>query len=131
QASVTISALLTIGTAAGPLAGATAGAPYYQIVSASGGVPTYTWSLSSAPSTFPFDLDPATGVISGIAPLATGNYTFTLMVSDSSGPPATASQSFSILVSAAPGAGLPSVNLAPAPPAGTVGVAYSHTFTAT
>ncbi len=130
QQSVSISALLTISTPGGPLAGATAGAPYYQMVSASGGVPNYTWSLTTAAATFPFKLDPATGVISGTAPLAAGNYAFTLMVSDSSGPPATASQSFSILVSAAPG-GTPTVNAAPPPPAGTVGVAYSHTFTAT
>ncbi|HVE26556.1 MAG TPA: putative Ig domain-containing protein, partial [Sporichthya sp.] len=130
QQSVTISSLLTITTPAGPLLGATAGAPYYQLVAATGGVPTYTWSLTSAAGTFPFDLDPATGVISGTAPLAAGNYTFTLMVSDSSGPPATASQTFSILVVAAPG-GTPTVNTTPPPPAGTVGVAYSHTFTAT
>jgi len=130
EASVTITAGLTIQTAAA-LPGATSGAFYFQQIVATGGVPVYQWSLTSAPGSLPFNLDPATGIISGTAPLAAATYAFTLTVSDSSAPAATASRLFSIIVSAPAPLASPTITTTPAPPAGIVQQPYSHTFTAT
>ncbi len=126
-----LSAGLVVTTPGGVLAPATSGAFYYRRIAASGGVPPYTWSLGSLPATFPFALDPATGTISCVAPVATGTFSFTLTASDSSSTPLTASQNFSITVSAPVPATLPTITALPAPPGGTAAVPYYHQFTAT
>jgi hypothetical protein len=126
-----VSSALTIQTAAGALPSSTTGAFYYQRITATGGVPPYRWSLAAGSTPLPFDLDPLTGVISGTGPVATGTFPFTLQVSDANSSPATDTRAFSILVNAAVAATPPTVTATPLPPGGTVGVAYSHTFTAT
>ncbi len=70
---------LTITTAS-QLAEATLGAAFSQSMTASGGVPPYTWSTNGLPDGLA--IDPATGVISGI-PAAAGTYSFTVRVTDS------------------------------------------------
>lgn len=64
---------------------------------ATGGVPPYTWTLTTAPSTFPPGLTLApSGSISG-TPTQTGTFNFTVQVADSIGtPPAPASLSITV-----------------------------------
>ncbi|MFI5117316.1 MAG: beta strand repeat-containing protein, partial [Terriglobales bacterium] len=72
---------------------------YSATVGASGGVPPYTWSVTVGNLPPGLNLDPASGLISG-TPTMTGTYPFTVQVSDSQSPPATASAPLSITVNA-------------------------------
>jgi uncharacterized repeat protein (TIGR01451 family) len=130
MASALISSQLSILTPAGSLPSTTTGAFYLQSLAASGGLPIYTWSLTSAPATLPFSLDPATGTLSGTAPAVASptTFTFTITVTDSNDPAQSDARSFSIAVNP-PDAALPTINNDPVPP-GTVGVPYSFFFTA-
>jgi hypothetical protein len=95
----------------------TAGAFYSATLSASGGVPPYTWSTSGLPVAL--SSNSATGVISGMA-LASGTFPVSLVVKDAVN--ATASRTLSLTVNSppvqltTPGGGLPN---------GTVNVAYA------
>jgi hypothetical protein len=80
------------------LAAGTVGTAYSAVLSATGGVPAYTFSIGSG-SISPLALNPTTGAITG-TPSAPGTLTFTAKVTDSSGSTAsnTASASCSIIV---------------------------------
>ena len=65
---------------------------------ASGGVPPITWSLTTPANTFPPGLTLATdGTISG-TPTATGNYSFSVLATDSEAPPMTAPATLAIVI---------------------------------
>jgi len=80
------------------LAAGTVGTAYSAVLSATGGVPAYTFSIASG-SISPLALNPTTGAITG-TPSAAGTLSFTAKVTDSSGTTAanTATASCSILV---------------------------------
>jgi subtilisin family serine protease len=63
----------------------TVAASYSQLVTATGGVPPYAWSVAAAacPGGLPpgLSLDPATGTLSG-TPTASGSFSFTAQVTD-------------------------------------------------
>lgn len=102
-----------------PLAGGTINVAYSVPLVASGGVPSYTWSLLSGTLPSGLSLDP-TGNITG-TPLAAGTSTFTLQVTDSTaGTPLTASATFSLTISTT--LAITTTSL----PSGTVGTAYSQ-----
>jgi hypothetical protein len=97
--SFTITAApLTITT--GTLPSATDGTAYSAPLSATGGTPSYTWSISSGSLPAGLTLAATTGTISG-TPTATGTSTFTTTVTDNSNPTQAKSASASITVSAA------------------------------
>ena len=77
------------------LPAATLGAPYSAALAATGGVPPYTWSVTSGKLPTGLSLNPATGVISG-TPAVLGTSGFTVGVTDSETPPMTASQALSL-----------------------------------
>lgn len=84
------------------LADAPTGLSYSQTLAASGGITPYSWTLETG-SSLPADLKLSTGgIITGIpttpspVPATTPMYTFTVKVTDSSTPPATATRSLSI-----------------------------------
>jgi uncharacterized protein (TIGR03437 family) len=79
--SITVKPALTITTPT-PLANGSARASYILTFSAAGGWPPYTWSAGSG-LPVGLTLNPASGVLSGI-PTATGNFTFSIRVTDSS-----------------------------------------------
>jgi uncharacterized repeat protein (TIGR01451 family) len=106
-------------TSAAPPAAAVNSA-YSFTLTATGGTTPYTWSVNAG--TLPAGLTlSSAGVLSG-SPTTTGSYPFTVNVIDANHGVATAS--ITLVVSAA-------LTLTfPAPPSGTVGVAYTDTFTA-
>jgi photosystem II stability/assembly factor-like uncharacterized protein len=73
--------------------------PYSVALGASGGVPPYAWSITSGILPPGLNLDPTSGVISGMT-TTVGSYPFTVQVADSQTPPATASAPLSITVNA-------------------------------
>jgi hypothetical protein len=114
---------LTITTSALP--NGQVGAAYAATLAASGGAPSYTWSISTGSLPAGLTLS-AGGVISGTA-TASGTFHFTVQVADSSSPAQTATASFSITESPA---------TSPAPltitsttlPGAQVGASYSATL---
>ncbi|GFO66181.1 putative Ig domain-containing protein [Geomonas paludis] len=97
----------------------TSGTAYNRSLSASGGMPGYTWSVASGSLPDGLTLDPSTGAISGV-PDTTGSYAFTVRVADSAGASATASFTINVTTCAtAP------VSLATLPAAG-----FNDPFTA-
>jgi hypothetical protein len=107
-----------------PLFQGTVGTPYTQTFTAAGGVQPYSWSLvnGSVPG-LTFTTSANQGVLSG-TPTATGNFTFTVQVTDSAGGRASGPFTVTVTVPA-----LSIVNGATLP-SGTVGVSYSQQFTA-
>jgi hypothetical protein len=108
------------------LANGVVGSAYSQSLAATGGTTPYTWGVASG--TLPAGLSlSAAGVISG-TPTAAGSSVFTVRVTDSGAPAATATQALSLTITAAPVAlAVSTASLAN----GTVGSAYSQSLTAT
>jgi hypothetical protein len=99
--SITISAAGVSITTTSPLPGATLSSAYSTTLTATGGVPPYTWSLATG-SALPAGLTLSSGspsaTISG-TPTATGTFQFTVKVADSATPtPSTVSVSFLLTV---------------------------------
>lgn len=93
------------------------GTPYSHELSASGGRAPYTWSVTSG--TLPDGLSlNSTGGLAGV-PTAAGTYTFTVMVTDSTAEPQTATQELTLRVVA------PLVSPGGALPDGVQGISYS------
>jgi len=112
---------LTVNPASLPAG--TQGVVYNQAVTASGGTAPYTFSVSSGSLPAGLSLNASTGAIIG-TPTGSGASIFTIQVSDSGGN--TGSRSYTINI------GTNSLSVNPASlPAGTQGVAYNQTVTAT
>jgi hypothetical protein len=88
------SGALTITTTTLP--DATKNAAYNQTLAASGGTTPYTWSLSSGAIPDGLVLNATTGVITGTPTAASATSTFTVKVTDSASPAATATQPLAI-----------------------------------
>ncbi|MGG1945749.1 putative Ig domain-containing protein [Trinickia sp. NRRL B-1857] len=114
----------TISVTAGPIIGTTTlpggevGVGYSQTLSASAGVAPYTFSVSSG--SLPAGLSLASGGALTGTPTAAGSATFAVQLKDANG--ATATQSYTIAVRAAPTIGVTSL------PGGEIGIAYSATL---
>ncbi len=103
------------------------GVSYNQTLSASGGIPPYSWRLFSGAMPGGLTLSVA-GSISGVPTnSAIGTSAFTLQVSDSQSQPATDQQAFAVNVS--PASHLSITSTSPLPD-GKVGAAYSFRFSA-
>ncbi len=107
-----------------PAATGTVGVAYSSALVASGGVPPYTYSITSGSLPTGLTLNPSTGAITG-TPTAAGSFTFTAQVVDSRGTAAgTTSTSCTIVIAPAP----PTLTCPAA--TGTIGVAYSSALVA-
>jgi hypothetical protein len=122
--SITIVNPLTITTSSLP--GGTVGVAYSQSVTASGGSGSYSWSVSvgGLPDGLGLTSGTPSATVSG-TPTTAGTYSFTLQITDGAG--RTASQGFSIVVSATAPLSITTTTLPP----GRIGVAYSATLAAT
>jgi len=119
--SITVStAPLTVTTTS--LAGGSIDNPYSQTLHASGGTPSYTWSISAGTLPTGLTLTPGTGAIAG-TPSATGTSNFTVMVTDSVAGTATAALNITIKTALA----ITTSSL----PGGSVGTSYNATVSAT
>ncbi len=98
---------------------------YDNQLMATGGLAPYHWTITSGTLPPGLSLTTNTGVISG-TPTTTGTFPFTVQVTDSEGPPATATGSFTIMIAPTP----PLVVTTSSLPAGTQGVYYTNPVTA-
>jgi Putative Ig domain len=108
------------------LPNAAVGSAYSTTLMVTGGAAPYSFTVASGALPLGFSLSSSTGVLGG-TPIASGQFSFTVQVSDSSAPPQTAKAPFSISVSS----GNRLVISTAALPNGTVGSGYSSTLTAT
>jgi subtilisin family serine protease len=99
----------------------TVGTPYWVTLTASGGIPPYTFSSSALPAGL--TLNAATGAISGTPTRAVNNLPVTATVTDSTGTSTTAGANINIVAPATLGLQFPGVN-------GNVGTPYSNLLTA-
>jgi hypothetical protein len=110
-------------TNASSLSAGLIGESYSQQMAATGGVPPYTWSVSSGALPPGVSLNSSTGLISG-TPTAAGNFGFQLAVGDKA--EGKASAAFTIVV-----AGKLAISTPSPLPSGELGAAYSTTLSAT
>lgn len=128
---------ITVSTVAAPTIGGTltatasVGVPYSSLLTATGGVPPYTWSLvppSSLPlgltATVPDTATDNTWLLSG-TPTTSGVYSFTVQLTDSAGGTAFITQTITVGVG-----GILQINTASPLPNATEGTAYTTTLTA-
>ena len=109
----------------GALSNGTLGVVYAGTVTATGGTPPYTFSVSSGALPGGLSLNASSGAVTG-TPTAAGSFTLTITVTDSQ--KQTAAKSFSITI--APNAVSP-LGIGGALSNGTLGVVYAGTVTAT
>ncbi len=91
---------LTMAANSAP-AGATVGIAYSATFMAGGGTPPYLWSTSAGAIPAGLSVKPADGTLSG-TPTTTGSFAFQVVVTDSSTPAASASQSITLQIVPAP-----------------------------
>jgi hypothetical protein len=122
--SIVISSLDIITSS--PLADGQVGNAYNQNFNATGGTPSYTWSIISGVLPANITLNPSSGVISG-TPTSAGNSVFTLKVTDSASPTqAVSSKIFSVTIQPA------TLSITTTTAAnGVVNSSYSQTLSAT
>jgi hypothetical protein len=93
--TITVSAAAPLKATTPPLPTGTVASSYSGNLVATGGVPPYTWSITSGQLPSGLTLQPQTGKIVG-SPILVTTSPFTVQVSDSESTPVTASQSLSI-----------------------------------
>jgi large repetitive protein len=116
---ININAQLIISTTSLP--SGYAGNTYYQNIAATGGVPTYSWSVTSGSLPAGLSLNSSTGAIAG-TPSTAGTSNFTVQLQD--GNNVTVSTNLSIVVNG------PLIISTASLPAGYLGNAYNQTLTA-
>ena len=116
---------VTLTVAAAALPAGTQGVTYNQSITATGGIPPYTFTVIAGALPAGITLSSG-GVLSGV-PTGSGGFTFQVRATDSAGgTPDIGEQSFTLLINS----GAPSITTATLP-AAAVGTAYSQTIAAT
>jgi hypothetical protein len=95
--SITINPPPPLSVATGSLPNGTVNTSYTATLHASSGTPPYSWSLTGGSLPFGLALNSQSGAISG-TPVATGTYSFTVQVADSSTPQQSATATLSITI---------------------------------
>ena len=118
--AVTVNVPPSLTFAAPP--GGEVGVAYSDALTVGGGTAPYAWSVSTGTLPPGLTLNPSTGLLSG-TPTTAGSYSFSVLVTDSSGQ--TAGNAVTLPIAA------PLALAAPAAPAGEVGVAYAYALSGT
>ena len=119
---------VTLSISSSAAASANVGSAYSQTLNATGGTPSYRWSVSSGSLPAGLSLSPTKGILSG-TPTTAGVSNFIISVQDSSSPAQTASQPFSITVA---GASVSALGISTSSiPSATSGQSYSAVLSAT
>ncbi|TXH70606.1 MAG: autotransporter domain-containing protein [Lysobacteraceae bacterium] len=126
RAYTVVVAVPTITLTPAALPGGTAGTPYNQVLTISGGIAPYTVTLTGAlPAGVTFNA--ATRTFSG-TPTASGTFNISVTATDSTGgTPATVTNNYTLVIAA------PTLTMTPtagALPGGTAGTAYNQSFVA-
>ena len=123
--TLTVSGGGPLGITTGSLPDGIVGAQYSQTLGANGGIPPYTWAVTTGSLPNGLALDAKTGVISG-APLAAASSSFTVTLTDSAATPGTARQALLVRVAFPPALTVTTSSL----PGGTEKTPYSQVLTA-
>jgi hypothetical protein len=110
-------------TTAPTLPGGAAGTPYSAELSASGGTPPYTWTITGGALPNGLGFNASSGLISG-TPAATGTFSFTVQVTDNAQTKAAKAFTISIILHA-----LPQVNIVGVPQTSTAAQQISFSVT--
>jgi hypothetical protein len=123
QASFTLPVLAPLTIATTSLPSGVSGAVYQQTLTATGGTPSYTWSILAGALPVGVALS-ATGTLSG-TPSSAGAFRFTVLVTDQSNPQKSSQKDFTLTI----GSSVSIITQSPLPP-GVVVQNYSQTLTA-
>jgi len=100
--SATLQLVINSGLAlASALPSAVVGEAYTQTATATGGLPPYTWQLTSGQLPTGFSFNTSTGAVYG-TPTKSGQSTFAITVSDNEGTPAKVTQNYTFTTNVAP-----------------------------
>jgi len=119
---------ITVNPSTPSLTAGTMGTPYTQTFTQTGGIGTPTWSNPGGGLPGGLTLNSSSGVLSG-TPTGQGTFNFTILVTDGNG--CTGQRAYSLVINPM---ACPTITVIPSNPAltaGTVGTAYSQTFTQT
>jgi hypothetical protein len=125
SANLALTVFSGLGIITTSLANGEVGVPYSATLTAGGGTPPYTWSLTSGALPAGLALNPATGAITGTPTAAASATPLTFTVTDAFTPPQSRSANFALTI--LPALAITTVTL----PNGQVGVAYNATLAAT
>jgi len=126
--SITIAAVVTpLQFSTGSLSAGQVGVGYSKMIQATGGTTPYSWTITAGALPAGLTLSAGTGSISG-TPTASGSFSFTAKVTDSTSPTAqTGSKAFNLTIAAAPNPVQITTNSLPS---AQVNTAYSTTLAA-
>ncbi|HEX9002641.1 MAG TPA: putative Ig domain-containing protein, partial [Blastocatellia bacterium] len=119
---------ITVNPSTPSLTAGTMGTPYTQTFTQIGGIGTPAWSNPGGGLPGGLTLNSSSGVLSG-TPTGQGTFNFTILVTDGNG--CTGQRAYSLVINPM---ACPTITVIPSNPAltaGTVGTAYSQTFTQT
>ena len=105
SATLTVQSVQSLAITSSSLPSGKVGTTYSATLAATGGIPPYSWSITSGTLPAGLSLNAASGAITGAPTAAASNVALTFQVSDSEKAPQTKSTALSLTIAAAPSSG--------------------------